>query len=270
MAIQIKTLDQLKTMRRAGLLVRNTLELVKSQIKAGITTSALDAIAEANIKRGGGTSNFKGYHGFPATICVSINDEIVHGIPGERMVLPGDVVSVDCGAIVDGWHGDAAFTVIVDPVDIEQQKMLDVCEESMWVGIAAGTAGARLSDIGHAIEKYVNSKGKYGILREYGGHGIGTAMHMEPHILNYGKPGNGPTIEAGMVFAIEPMITMGSERTRVLEDNWTVVTVDKSRGAHFENSYCIAPDGKPFVLTSVDGGKGDLARFGIEVSELLS
>jgi methionyl aminopeptidase len=270
MAIQIKTLDQLKTMRRAGLLVRNTLELVKSQIKAGITTSALDAIAEANIKRGGGTSNFKGYHGFPATICVSINDEIVHGIPGERMILPGDVVSVDCGAIVDGWHGDAAFTVIVDPVDIEQQKMLDVCEESMWVGIAAGTAGARLSDIGHAIEKYVNSKGKYGILREYGGHGIGTAMHMEPHILNYGKPGNGPTIEAGMVFAIEPMITMGSERTRVLEDNWTVVTVDKSRGAHFENSYCIAPDGKPFVLTSVDGGKGDLARFGIEVSELLS
>jgi len=257
-------------MRRAGLLVRSTLDLVKSQIKAGITTSALDAIAEANIKRGGGTSNFKGYHGFPATICVSINDEIVHGIPGERMIMPGDVVSVDCGAIVDGWHGDAAFTVIVDPVDKDQQKMLDVCEESMWVGIAAGVAGAKLSDIGHAIENYVNSQGKYGILREYGGHGIGTAMHMEPHILNYGKPGNGPKIEAGMVFAIEPMITMGSERTRVLEDNWTVVTVDKSRGAHFENSYCIAPDGKPFVLTSIDGGKADLARFGIEVSELLS
>jgi len=263
-------LDQLKTMRRAGLLVRGTLDLIKSQIKAGITTSALDAIAEANIKRGGGTSNFKGYHGFPATICVSINDEIVHGIPGERMIMPGDVVSVDCGAIIDGWHGDAAFTVIVDPIDKDQQKMLDVCEESMWVGISAGAAGAKLSDIGHAIESYVNSQGKYGILREYGGHGIGTAMHMEPHILNYGKPGNGPTIEAGMVFAIEPMITMGSERTRVLEDNWTVVTVDKSRGSHFENSYCIAPDGKPFVLTSIDGGKADLARFGIEVSELLS
>ena len=263
-------MDQLKTMRRAGLLVRSTLDLIKSQIKAGITTSALDAIAEANIKRGGGTSNFKGYHGFPATICVSINDEIVHGIPGERMIMPGDVVSVDCGAIIDGWHGDAAFTVIVDPVDSDQQKMLDVCEESMWVGIAAGVAGAKLSDIGHAIENYVNSQGKYGILREYGGHGIGTAMHMEPHILNYGKPGNGPTIEVGMVFAIEPMITMGSERTRVLEDNWTVVTVDKSRGSHFENSYCIAPDGKPFVLTSTDGGKGELARFGIEVSEVIS
>jgi methionyl aminopeptidase len=257
-------------MRRAGLLVRSTLDLIKSQIKAGITTSALDAIAEANIKRGGGTSNFKGYHGFPATICVSINDEIVHGIPGERMIMPGDVVSVDCGAIIDGWHGDAAFTVIVDPVDKEEQKMLDVCEESMWVGIAAGKEGAKLSDIGHAIETYVNSQGKYGILREYGGHGIGTAMHMEPHILNYGKPGNGPKIEAGMVFAIEPMITMGVERTRVLEDNWTVVTVDKSRGSHFENSYCIAPDGKPFVLTAIDGGKADLARFGVEVSELLA
>lgn len=262
-------MDQLKTMRRAGLLVRSTLELVRSQIKAGITTSALDAVAEANIKRGGGTSNFKGYHGFPATICVSINDEIVHGIPGERMIMPGDVVSVDCGAIVDGWHGDAAFTVIVDPVDQATQKMLDVCEESMWRGIAAGSAGARLSDIGHAIENYVNEQGKYGILREYGGHGIGTAMHMEPHILNYGKPGNGPKIEVGMVFAIEPMITMGSERTKVLEDNWTVVTVDKSRGSHFENSYCIAPDGKPFVLTEVDGGRAKLANLGIEISTLI-
>ena len=266
MAIQLKTLDQLKTMRRAGLLVRSTLESIKSQIKPGITTSALDAIAEASIKRGGGTSNFKGYHGFPATICVSVNDEIVHGIPGERMIMPGDIVSVDCGAIVDGWHGDAAFSVIVEPEKEDAQKMLNVCEESMWVGIAAGVAGARLSDIGNAIESYVNSQGKYGILREYGGHGIGTAMHMEPHILNYGKPGNGPKIEPGMVFAIEPMITLGSERTKVLEDNWTVVTVDKSHGAHFENTYCIAPDGKPFVLTEDDGGRANLSRFGIEVS----
>jgi methionyl aminopeptidase len=186
------------------------------------------------------------------------------------MIMPGDIVSVDCGAIIDGWHGDAAFTVIVDPIDTEQQKMLDVCEESMWVGIAAGKSGAKLSDIGHAIETYINAQGKYGILREYGGHGIGTAMHMEPHILNYGKPGNGPKIEPGMVFAIEPMITMGSERTRVIEDNWTVVTVDKSRGSHFENSYCIAPDGKPFVLTATDGGRAELARFGVEVSELLA
>ena len=147
-------------MRKAGLLVRSTLELVKANIKAGITTSALDAIAEANIKRGGGTSNFKGYHGYPATICVSVNDEIVHGIPGDRMIMPGDIVSVDCGAVIDGWHGDAAFSIIVDPIDDARQKMLDVCEESMWVGIAAGKAGAKLSDIGHEIEKYTNAQGK--------------------------------------------------------------------------------------------------------------
>lgn len=257
-------------MRKAGLLVRSTLDLVKANIKEGITTGALDAIAEANIKRGGGTSNFKGYHGYPATICVSVNDEIVHGIPGDRMIMPGDIVSVDCGAVIDGWHGDAAFSVIVPPIDDARQKMLDVCEESMWVGIAAGASGAKLSDIGHAIEKYTNSQGEYGILREYGGHGIGTAMHMEPHILNYGKAGHGPTIEPGMVFAIEPMITTGSHKTKILEDKWTVVTVDGSHGSHFENSYCIAPDGKPFVLTEIDGGAVNLARFGIEISPLLS
>jgi methionyl aminopeptidase len=186
------------------------------------------------------------------------------------MIMPGDIVSVDCGAVIDGWHGDAAFSVIVDPIDDARQKMLNVCEESMWVGIAAGAAGAKLSDIGHAIEKYTNEQGNYGILREYGGHGIGTSMHMEPHILNYGKPGNGPTIEPGMVFAIEPMITMGTHKTKILADNWTVVTTDGSHGSHFENSYCIAPDGKPFVLTAIDGGKAELARFGVEISSLLS
>ena len=270
MAIQIKDLDQIKVMRRAGIVVAEIHQLIRDAIKPGMTTSALDAIASAHIKRRGATSNFFNYHGFPATICVSINDEIVHGIPGSKIINEGDVVSVDCGAIVDGWHGDAAFTMIVDPVDEPRQKMLDVCEESMWHGIAAGKLGAKLSDIGHAIEKYIVSQGKYGILREYGGHGIGTAMHMEPHIFNYGKPGHGPSIEAGMVFAIEPMITLGTDKTKVLSDNWTVVTTDKSHGSHFENSYCIAPDGKPFVLTEVDGGRANLARFGIEVSTLLS
>ena len=270
MAIQIKDLDQIKVMRRAGIVVAEIHQLIRDAIKPGMTTSALDAIASAHIKRRGATSNFFNYHGFPATICVSINDEIVHGIPGSKIMNEGDVVSVDCGAIVDGWHGDAAFTMIVDPVDEPRQKMLDVCEESMWHGIAAGKAAAKLSDIGHAIEKYIVSQGKYGILREYGGHGIGTAMHMEPHIFNYGKSGHGPTIEPGMVFAIEPMITLGTDKTKVLSDNWTVVTTDKSHGSHFENSYCIAPDGKPFVLTEVDGGRANLARFGIEVSSLLS
>jgi methionyl aminopeptidase len=180
--IQIKTLDELKVMRCAGLLVGETLALLKDSIKVGMRTDALDAIAAANIKRGGGTSNFKGYHGFPATICISINDEIVHGIPGDRVIEDGDVVSIDCGAIIDGWHGDAAFSVGVGNVDPADQKMMDVCEESLWRGIAAGRLGAKLSDIGHAIESYTDAQGKYGILQEYGGHGIGTEMHQAPHV----------------------------------------------------------------------------------------
>ena len=213
MAIQIKTLDQIKVMRRAGLLVGQTLQLLRENIKAGMTTDALDAIAAANIKRGGGTSNFLGYHGYPKTICVSINDEIVHGIPGPRVINDGDVVSIDCGAIIDGWHGDAAFSIGIGSVDPEDQKLMDVCEESMWAGIAAGKNGGRLSDIGFAIEHFINSQGKYGILQEYGGHGIGTEMHQEPHVLNFGKAGNGPEIVPGMALAIEPMITRGTHKT---------------------------------------------------------
>lgn len=269
MAIQIKTLEQIKVMRRAGLVVAEIHKAIRDVIKPGMTTSALDAVAEAVIKRNGATSNFKGYHGFPATICVSINDEVVHGIPGDRVIKDGDVVSVDCGAIVDGWHGDAAFSVAMAPVDSEDQKMLDVCEESMWRGIAAGKNGAKLSDIGYAIEQYTKSQGKYGILQEYGGHGIGTEMHQEPHVLNFGKAGNGPQIIPGFVLAIEPMITRGSARTKVLSDEWTVVSADSTRGAHFEHTYAILPDGKPFVLTAFDGGRERLSALGIEVSDLL-
>ncbi|MEY4152828.1 MAG: hypothetical protein RL470_887 [Actinomycetota bacterium] len=261
MAIQIKNLDQLKVMRRAGLLVGQTLQLLRENIKAGMTTDALDAIAAANIKRGGGTSNFLGYHGYPKTICVSINEEIVHGIPGPRIINEGDVVSIDCGAIIDGWHGDAAFSIGIGAVDPQDQKLMQTCEESMWVGIAAGKNGGKLSDIGNAIEKYINSQGSYGILQEYGGHGIGTEMHQEPHVLNFGKAGNGPEIIPGMALAIEPMITRGTHKTKVLADEWTVVST--------ENSYVICPDGKPFVLTAIDGGKAELARFGVEISDLL-
>ena len=270
MAIQIKNIEQLKLMRRAGLVVAEIHQLIRDAVKPGMTTSALDAISEAHIKRSKATSNFKGYHGFPATICVSVNEEIVHGIPGSRIINDGDIVSIDCGAIVDGWHGDAAFTIGVGTVNPEDQKLMDVCEASMWRGIAAGKHGAKLSDIGYAIEQYINSQGKYGILQEYGGHGIGTEMHQEPHVLNFGKGGNGPEIIPGMALAIEPMITRGSPKTKVLSDKWTVVSTDQSRGAHFENSYVICPDGKPFVLTALDGGKAELARFGIETSELLA
>ena len=269
MAIELKSLDQLKTMRRAGLLVAQTLAQVRNAIKPGMTTSALDAVAAANIKRGGGISNFFGYHGYPATICVSINDEIVHGIPGDRIINEGDIVSVDCGAEIDGWHGDSAFSIGVGKMDPEDEKLMAICEESMWRGIAAGVCGGRISDIGHAIEEYVKSQGKYGILQEYGGHGIGTAMHMEPHVLNFGKRGNGPEIVKGMVLAIEPMITRGDYRTKVLSDNWTVVSQDGSRGSHFEHSYAIAPDGKPFVLTAPDGGRAELGRLGVQISDLL-
>jgi len=199
----------------------------------------------------------------------------VHGIPGDRMIMPGDVVSVDCGAIIDGWHGDAAFSVVVDPIDQADQTMLNVCEQSMWQGIAAGKCGGKLTDISHAIENYIISQGlqrnmKYGILREYGGHGIGTAMHMEPHVLNYGRAGMGPDLVVGMALAIEPMITRGSEKTKVLSDDWTVVTTDKSRGAHFENTFAIMPDEKPFVMTALDGGRAELGALGIEISSLLA
>lgn len=269
MAIQIKTLEQLKVMRRAGLLVGNTLELLKSSIKVGMRTDALDAIAAANIKRGGGTSNFNGYHGFKGTICVSLNEEIVHGIPSNRIIEDGDIVSIDCGAIIEGWHGDAAFSKGVGTVDPADQKMMDVCEESMWRGIAAGRVGGRLTDIGHAVEEYINSQGKYGILREYGGHGIGTEMHQEPHVLNFGKRGLGPELTPGLVLAIEPMITRGTHKTKVLKDDWTVVSADKSHGSHFEHTYALLPDGKPFVLTALDGGKERLGALGVEVSDLL-
>jgi len=269
MAIQIKTLDQLRIMRRAGLVVAQIHGAIREAIKPGMTTDALDVIAAAVLKRGGATSNFLNYHGFPAVICVSVNDEIVHGIPGSRIINDGDVVSIDCGAIIDGWHGDAAFSIGVGAVSADDQKLMDVCEESMWRGIAAGKNGAKLTDIGYAVEQYTNSQGKYGILREYGGHGIGTEMHQEPHVLNFGKAGQGPEIVPGIVLAIEPMITRGSERTKVLSDEWTVVSVDGSRGAHFEHSYAICPDGKPFVLTAVDGGKEELARLGVEISDVL-
>jgi methionyl aminopeptidase len=270
LAIEYKSLDELKLMRKAGLLVAQTLALVKSSIRPGITTLELDQIAEKNIRDGGGIPSFKGYHGFPGSICVSVNEEIVHGIPGERVIQSGDVISVDCGAIIDGWHGDAAFTYVVEPVDTNDLKLSSVCEGSMWRGIAAAKVGGRLTDISYEIEKYINSQGKYGILREYGGHGIGSEMHMEPHVLNYGRKGFGAELAVGMALAIEPMITLGTERMRVMPDKWTVTSIDKSRGAHWEHTFAIAPDEKLFVLTALDGGREKLSELGVEISTLIS
>jgi len=269
MAIELKNLDQLKSMRKAGLVVADTLQLLKQSAQVGMTTLELNEIAVANLAKHGAKSSFLGYQGFPAVICASVNEEVVHGIPNKRKLISGDVLSIDFGAIIDDWHGDAAISFGLGEVDPADQKLMDVCEESMWRGIAAGKKGGKLTDISAAIESYINSQGKYGILREYGGHGIGSAMHQEPHILNFGPAGNGPELVPGMALALEPMITRGNERTKVLSDDWTVVSQDSSKGAHFEHTYTIAPDGKAFVLTSLDGGKEQLARLGIPISDLL-
>ena len=269
MAIELKNLDQLKSMRKAGLVVADTLQLLKQSAQVGMTTLELNEIAVTNLAKHGAKSSFLGYHGFPAVICASVNEEVVHGIPNKRKLISGDVLSIDFGAIIDDWHGDAAISFGLGEVDPADQKLMDVCEESMWRGIAAGKKGGRLTDISEAIESYINSQGKYGILREYGGHGIGSAMHQEPHILNFGPAGNGPELVPGMALALEPMITRGNERTKVLSDDWTVVSQDSSKGAHFEHTYTIAPDGKAFVLTALDGGKAELNRLGVQISTLL-
>lgn len=269
MAIEIKDLPALKSMRKAGLVVANTLELIKKNAQVGVSTLDLNELAVENLAKNNATSSFLGYHGFPAVICASVNEEVVHGIPNKRKLTSGDILSIDFGAIIDGWHGDAAISIGVGEIDPADQKLMDVCQESMWRGIAAGRKGAKLTDISAAIEGYINTQGKYGILREYGGHGIGSAMHQEPHILNFGVAGNGPELIPGMALAIEPMITRGNERTKVLADDWTVVSFDSSNGAHFEHTYTITPDGKVFVLTALDGGKAQLARLGIQISDLL-
>ena len=269
MAIEIKDLDQLRSMRKAGLVVAETLKLIKEQAQIGMTTLDLNDLAISNLAKHGATSSFLGYHGFPAVICASVNEEVVHGIPNKRKLISGDLLSIDFGAIIEGWHGDAAISFGLGEVDPADQKLMDVCEESLWRGIAAGKKGGKLTDISAAVEGYINSQGKYGILREYGGHGIGSAMHQEPHILNFGPAGNGPELTVGMALAIEPMITRGNEKTKVLGDDWTVVASDSSKGAHFEHTYAITPDGKVFVLTAEDGGKQKLGQLGVETSNLL-
>ena len=257
-------------MRQAGLVVARALELMKASIAPGVIPLELDAIAADYLAAHNATPSFLNYHGYPNVICASINQEVVHGIPNERPLVSGDIISIDFGAIVNGWHGDSAFSVGVGDIDPADQKLMDTCEESMWRGIAAATVGGHLTDISHAIESYIQGQGKYGILREYGGHGIGTEMHQEPHVLNYGPAGLGPELKVGMALAIEPMITRGTEKMKTLSDNWTVVASDKSNGAHFEHSFALLPDGKPFVLTAIDGGAAELGRLGVEVSELIT
>jgi methionyl aminopeptidase len=260
--VEIKTPEQIALMRRAGIVVGETLQLVRASVRPGLTTGELDALAEDHIRSRGATPSFKGYHGFPGSLCVSVNDEVVHGIPGDRVIEDGDVVSVDCGAIVDGWHGDAAVTVAVGEVREELRELIRVTEEAMWHGIAAAALGGRVTDISHAVETYVRSQGSYGILEDYVGHGIGSAMHQPPNVPNVGRPGKGPKLVRGLALAVEPMVVLGSPDTRTLADDWTVVTEDGSWAAHAENTFTLTPTGA-WVLTALDGGEAKLSELGV-------
>jgi methionyl aminopeptidase len=264
--IQLKTPEQIAAMRRAGLVVARALEAMRAAVVPGVSTADLDAVAREVLREAGATPSFLGYHGYPAVICASVNDRVVHGIPSPHEKLAeGDLISIDFGAIVDGWHGDSAISVPVGAVAPGIAALSAVCEASMWDGVAAARAGGRLTDISHAVESSIRSAGKYGIVAGYGGHGIGSEMHMAPHILNYGRPGRGPRLTPGMALAIEPMVTLGSRATEELDDGWTVVTVDGSWAAHWEHTVAILDDG-PWVLTAVDGGRSELARRGVELS----
>ena len=260
--VEIKTPEQIRVMRRAGLVVAETLEVLKAAVRPGVSTRELDAVAEDAIRSRGAAPNFLGYHGFPASICASVNDEVVHGIPGDRVLADGDLVSLDCGAVVDGWHGDAAITVPVGAVSGDLVELMRVCEEALWHGMAAARLGGRVTDISAAVERYVRAAGDYGIVEDYVGHGIGSAMHMAPSVPNYGRPGKGPKLVPGLALAVEPMITLGGIDTRTLDDEWTVVTTDGCRSAHFEHSFTLLPEGA-LVLTALDGGAGRLAELGV-------
>ena len=262
--LEIKTPEQIDLMRVAGLLTGQTLELLREACRPGITTGELDAIAEDNIRSHGGVPSFQGYGHppFPATICASVNEEVVHGIPGGRELVEGDVISIDCGAIVDGWHGDSAITVAIGEVPADVAELMRVTEDALWTGIAAARLGGRVTDISHAVETSVRSQGDYGILEDYVGHGIGTEMHLPPNVPNVGRPGRGPKLVPGLALAVEPMVTLGTKETEVLADDWTVATADGSRAAHFEHTFTLTPNGA-WVLTALDGGEARLAALGV-------
>lgn len=262
--IEIKTPEQIEKMRVAGLLTGKTLEVLREAVRPGVSTGELDAIAEDHIRSHGGLPSFKGYSQppFPASICASVNDQVVHGIPGARVLAEGDVISIDCGAIVDGWHGDAAITVAVGDVAAEVTELLRVTEGSLWAGFAAARLGGRVGDISHAVESHVRSHGDYGILEEFTGHGIGTAMHQPPNVPNFGRPGRGPKLEPGLALAVEPMVTLGGKDVELDDDDWTILTEDGSWAAHFEHTFTLMPDGA-WILTAIDGGQAKLAELGV-------
>jgi methionyl aminopeptidase len=245
--ISIKSPREIEMMRIAGKIVAETLELMKESIRPGITTLELDTIAEAHIRKSGGIPAFKGYNGFPASICSSVNEQVVHGIPGSTVLNDGDIIGIDIGAVYEGYYGDAARSFGIGHINEELQKLLRVTEESFFEGIEYALEGNRLSDISNRIQKHVETNG-FSIVRDFVGHGIGTSMHEEPQIPNYGPPNKGPRLVAGMVLAIEPMVNLGRFPVKVLKDGWTVVTADGKPSAHYENTIVITK-GKPEILT---------------------
>jgi methionyl aminopeptidase len=257
--IQYKTPEQILKMRAAGLVVAEALAAARDAVAPGVSTAKLDQIAEDVIRSHSAVPSFLGYHGYPATICASVNSQVVHAIPSASQVLhEGDIISIDCGAILDGWHGDSAITVPVGRVEPALLKMAKAAEDALWAGIATAARGTvsgrgRLTDISRSVETSVRSSGRYGIVDGYGGHGIGTEMHQDPHVLNHGRPGKGPRLVPGLCLAIEPMITLGSPRTLELSDGWTVVTQDNSVAVHVEHTIALLEDGA-WVLTAEDGG----------------
>jgi methionyl aminopeptidase len=252
MGIIIKSEREIDIMRQAGRIVGAVLEILSKQVKAGMKTKELDVIAAREIEKRGAKPSFKGYRGFPANVCVSVNDEVVHGIPGERVLKNGDIVSLDLGALFMGFQGDSALTIGVGEISPSAQELIKTTEEVLTAGIAAARTGARLGDISASIQSYAESRG-YSVVREYSGHGIGRDMHEEPQIPNFGIEGTGPVLKKGMALALEPMINLGDWRTRLGDDHWTVLTADGSISAHFEHTIAIT-DGEAEVLTAREGG----------------
>ena len=245
--IILKSPEEVEKIEKAGRIVAEVLLELKEQVKPGVTTLELDRIAEDGIRRRGGKPAFKGYRGFPATLCASVNNVIVHGIPSERILREGDIIGMDLGAIVDGYFGDAAVTVPIGKIDPEVERLLRVTEEALYRAIDQVRDGNRLSDVSNAVQSCVESAG-FSVVRDFVGHGIGQQLHEEPQIPNYGKPGQGPRLKIGMVLAIEPMVNIGECGVKILSDNWTAVTQDGSLSAHFEHTVAVTGDG-PKILT---------------------
>ena len=246
--IILKTPDEIAVMAKASRVVAEALEVLKSAVKPGVTTDELDRLAEAEIRGRGAIPAFKGYRNYPKTLCTSVNEQVVHGIPSKRVLKDGDIVGLDLGAIVGGFYGDSAVTVAVGRIDEKAATLVRVTEESLLLAIQQARVGNRLSDISHTVQQHVEAAG-YSVVTEFVGHGIGRQLHEEPQVPNYGKPGQGPRLQPGMVLAIEPMVNMGGSAVRVLDDRWTSVTVDGSLSAHFEHTIAIQPSGPALVLS---------------------